>query len=312
MSLRREQGSLSLTDLHLVTALAGAGSLAGAARRLGLNHASAWRRLGAIEARLGARLFDRARTGYAPTPAGEEAIAAADRVLREIDGLERRLAGKDVAAHGTVRLTTTDTLLGLVAPVLAGLRTTHPGVAIDLVTANAFFTLTRRDADVALRPADAAPEGLVGRRLAGVATAVYAAPGMAGRAVEALDWLAPDDGLAHLGSAKWIAAHVAPERIVLRASGLPALQAAARAGMGAAPLPCFLGDADAGLVRMTEPLAAMASSLWLLTHPDLRRTGRVRAVMDALAAGLAVARPLLEGAGPRVQAAQSLQSAPEA
>src|SRR5712671_1983001 len=98
MTLRAEQTALSLEDLRLVAALGHAGSLAGAARRIAVNHASAWRRLGALEQRLGVRLFERSRTGYSPTPAGEEAIAVAERVVLQLDDLARRLKGQDVRA----------------------------------------------------------------------------------------------------------------------------------------------------------------------------------------------------------------------
>ncbi len=168
MTLRAEQTALSLEDLRLVAALGHAGSLAGAARRIAVNHASAWRRLGALEQRLGVRLFERSRTGYSPTPAGEEAIAVAERVALQLDDLGRRLKGQDVRATGVVRLTTTETLLGLLAPILAELRDAHPGILVEVVTSNAFFTLTRRDADIALRPALTAPDGLVARRLGGI------------------------------------------------------------------------------------------------------------------------------------------------
>jgi DNA-binding transcriptional LysR family regulator len=293
-------GSFAVEDLQLLAALAEAGSLAGAARRIQVNHASAWRRLGALEARLGVRLFERSRSGYLPTAAGEEAIAAAARIAGELGELERRLAGRDVRPAGIVRLTTTETLLDLLAPLLKSLRTTHPGVVVEVVTANAFFTLTRRDADIALRPAEAAPEGLAARRLAAIGTAVYAAPAYLAGQPDAnpftLDWLAPDDSLAHLGSARWIAQRVPDERVVHRASSLTALRAGARAGMGLAALPCYLADGDAGLARVLEPVHEMASTLWLLTHPDLRRTARVRVVLDALADGLAQHRRLLAGA----------------
>src|SRR3954453_7748954 len=301
MNLSHEQSSFQLDDLRLLAALAAVGSLAGAARRLRVNHASAWRRLGALEGRLGARLFERGRDGYAPTPAGEEAIAVADRTLRELAELERRLAGQDIRPTGPVRLTTTETLLNLVTPALAALRETHPGIVVELITDSAFFTLTRRDADIALRPASAAPDGLVARRLGEVATAIYASETyVTARAVSdvrSLDWLAPDDSLSHLGSARWIGAEVAPERVVLRASSLTALCAAARAGIGVAPLPCFVGDLEPGLVRVLPPVTEMASVLWLLTHPDLRRTARVRAVLDLLARRFARLRGLLGGSG---------------
>ncbi|SDR53957.1 transcriptional regulator, LysR family [Rhizobiales bacterium GAS113] len=290
---------MTIEDLRLLTALAEAGSLAGAARRILVNHASAWRRLGALEQRLGARLFERSRTGYTPTPAGEEAIAVASRVVTELGELERRLAGQDIRLTGIVRLTTAETLLDLLVPILAELRHVHPGIVVELVTTNAFFTLTRRDADIALRPAASAPEGLVARRLAGVATAAYATADYledrTGIDPLALDWLAPDDSLAHLGSARWIAEHVEQDRIVHRSSTLMGLLAAARAGMGVAPLPCYLGDTDTTLRRVLPPVPEMASALFLLTHPDLRRMVRIRAVLDMLAARLTPYRRYFEG-----------------
>ena len=166
---------------------------------------------------------------------------------------------------------------------------------VELVTDNAFFTLTRRDADIALRPAGSAPEGLVARRLADLATAVYCSDTVQDVDVASSDWVAPDDSLAHLGSARWIAAHVEQERIVMRASSLTGLQAAAREGIGVAALPCFMADPDPRLVRVLPPVPEMAASLWLLTHPDLRRTARVRAVLDVLAAHVIRLRRLLDG-----------------
>lgn len=299
MTLLSGQGRLDLDDLRLLAAVSEAGSLAGAARRLAVNHASAWRRLGGLERRLGVRLFERSRAGYAPTSAGEDAALVAERLLAELDALERRLGGQDVRANGVVRLTLPETLLGLVAPILLTLRGSHPAVVVEVVAANAFFTLTRRDADIALRPADQVPDGLVARRLATVASALYAAPGYIAvrdtSDVRSLDWLSPDDSLSHLGSARWIASHVAGERIVHRASSLTALAAAARAGLGIAPLPCLLGDPDPVLVRLTAPMPEMATSLWLITHPDLQRTARIRVVLDTLAKHFLQLKAVVEG-----------------
>jgi DNA-binding transcriptional LysR family regulator len=294
------RGGLTLDDLRLVRAIGAAGTLTGAARRLRIDHSTAFRRLGAIEARIGAKLFERARDGYTPTPAGEAAVTAAHRILDDVAALEQRLAGEDLRPSGTVRLTTTDTLVELVTPVLATLRAEHPEITVDLVIANDFFTLTKRDADVALRPADVAPEALVGRRLAALATAPYAGPSyLAGHrgGLADHDWLGFEDSLGHLLSARWLSAHVPAERIVQRANSLVALREAARAGLGVAALPCYLGDPDPGLTRMAPPIAEMEVSLWLLVHPSLRRVARVRVVLDALAAALARQRPLVEGRG---------------
>lgn len=109
MSLQSTQ-SLDVADLRLVAAIGAAGSLSGAARQLKVDHSTAFRRLNLIETRTGARLFERGRDGYAPTAAGEEAIAVAARVLGELNDLDRKLSGRDLRPSGTVRITTTDTL----------------------------------------------------------------------------------------------------------------------------------------------------------------------------------------------------------
>ncbi len=300
---KNRPGRIALEDLRLVGAIAAAGSLSGAAKRLSVDHSSAFRRLGALEARLGARLFERARDGYAPTPAGEAAIATAGRVSEELAALDRQLAGEDLRLTGRVRVTTTDTLLTLLAPMFAALRAAEPGITIEVAAANAFFTLTRRDADLAIRPAASAPEHLIARRVATVATALYAAPAYLarhrGREPQQQDWIAPDDSLSHLGAARWIAAHIAPERIVHRGDSLLALQAAAKAGIGLAALPCFLADREPGLRRAGAPLDEAAVPLWLITHPDLRRVRRIRAVADFLAERLHAQRALFEGRAAR-------------
>jgi DNA-binding transcriptional LysR family regulator len=82
---------------------------------------------------------------------------------------------------------------------------------------------------------------------------------------------------------------------VLRCNNWLSQFAATRAGLGLAALPCFLGDGAPELVRVLPPEPALAGELWLLTHPDLRRTARVRAFMEMLARGLRRERLLLEG-----------------
>ncbi len=290
-----------LEDLRLLLALEQAKSLAGAARQIKVNHASAWRRLGNIEERLGTRLFERGRGGYLATSAGEEAVAAAERILRELEDVSRKLTGKDVRPTGTVRLTTTESLLQFIVPALRDLRQSHPGIVVEATAANTFFTLTRRDADIALRFAEEPPEGLVARRLASVAYAVYGSPAylLDRRGVPPvdLDWVGFDASLDHLRPARWMAREVGSERVVHRGTSLLGLREAARAGIGVAPLPCFLGEGDAGLVRVTPVIPDMSVALWLLTHPDLRQMPRVRATLDAIADYVSRRRGLLQDDG---------------
>lgn len=296
-------------DLRFVLAVAEAGSLAGAARRLGVNHTTVLRRIGAFEKRLGVRLFERLPTGYVPTAGGEELIAAARAVDETVTRLERKLAGKDLRLSGVVRVTTTDTLMDSILPdMLRAFRDSHPGIQVEVAISNLMFNLTKREADVAIRPASKPPETLVGRRVAKIAFAIYASPRyLADNPRQDLPghrWVVPDDSLAGTAAGKWMRSQFAGSEIALRADSLLALRQAAQAGLGLAPLPCYLGDAAPDLVRVDGPIAEMETSLWILTHADLRHTARIRAFTEFAANALAQRRPLFEGAHGRRQAAR--------
>ena len=246
-------------------------------------------------------MFERRRDGYLATPAGHAAAEAACRVADEMAGLALRLAGSDLRPYGTVRVTTTDTLVDLLTPALAAFRVRYPEIVPELVVANAFLSLAHRDADVAIRPAASAPEELVGRRTATIATAIYgtrklAPDGTAAWRPEDHVWIGFDASLSHLAAARWLAANVPGPRIGYRADTLLAARAAARAGVGLALLPCFLADPEPALVRVRPPDPALATGLWLLTHPELRRVPRVRVFLDHMAEALASLKDELGGA----------------
>lgn len=294
---------LEWNDLRIILAIARAGGANPAGPTLGLHPSTVFRRLHSLEERLGVRLFERLPEGYAPTAAGEEVCAVAERVEAQVGELDRRIAGQDLRASGTVRVTTTDTLVGLLTPHFATFRAAHPDIDLHLVVANRFFDLSRHDADVAIRPVPDPPETLVGRRLATVATAVYAAPHYLhahpdARDLAAHDWIAPDESLERLASVRWLRSAFPGARVRYRTNTLLAAAEAARAGLGLAALPCFLADREPGLQRVHPPMPELDSALWLLTHADLRGVVRVRAFLDAMAAALAGERALLEGSGP--------------
>jgi DNA-binding transcriptional LysR family regulator len=287
-------------NLRYVLAVADAGSLAGAARSLGVNHTTVLRRLGAFEEQLGVRLFERLPTGYVLTAGGEELIAAARHIDDTVTTLGRKLTGQDLRLSGTVRVTTTDTLMGSILPeILAAFRTAHPGIGIEIALSNSMLNLSRRDADVAIRPAKNPPEALVGRRVAKIAFAIYGSPDYlakcSGADLAAHQWLAPDDSLADTSISAWMRAELPDSEIALRADSLLALRQAAEAGFGLAALPCYLGDKSTNLVCAYPPITAMETALWILTHEDLRHTARIRAFIEFAAGALSRHRPLLEG-----------------
>jgi len=294
---------LQWDDLRVVLAIAEAGTLSGAGRRLGLSHATVFRRLGDIEGRLGVKLFDRGRAGYAPTPAGEAAGAAARRVEREVLDIERRVVGQDLRPSGTVRVTTTDTLLaGLLSAIFRDFDRAHPDIDLEVAVSNQLFSLSRREADVAVRPAGSPPETLVGRRVGTIALAVYAprdlvaeGPAEAANDIPGADWIGPDEGMAYRDLERWMAARGLDPRCRCRVDSLFGIFALAREGAGLAVLPCYLAEGEARLARLGDPIPELATDLWLLTHPDLRRTARIRAFLDFVAKAMQDRRAVLAG-----------------
>lgn len=295
-------------DLRYVLAVASEGSLAGAARALGVNHTTVLRRVNAFEERLGLRLFERLPTGYFLTSGGAELIEAARLMEDTVADLERRLAGQDRRLAGIVRVTTTDTLVDmLLPPILVAFRAKHPSIQVELILSNEAFNLAKRAADVAVRPADNPPEGLIGRRVSTVAFAIYAGRGYLAQhgKIEDLSkhaWLAPTDDLSTTSVAQWMRVALPHAEIALKANSLLALRQAALENLGLAALPCYLGDRSNDLIRVHPPIPAMATALWILSHEDLRRTARVRAFTEFVAAAIARQRPLLEGTRPRPKA----------
>jgi DNA-binding transcriptional LysR family regulator len=286
---------LSWDDFRLIGAVAETHGLAGAAGRLGLNHSTVFRRLGAIEAALGVALFERRRDGYVPTPAGEEMAAVAGRIADDVVDFARKVAGRQPAPSGELRVTTNDSLLlHLLMPMFVRFRAACPEVRLDVVTSNPALNLSRRDADVAIRATDRPPDTLVGRRVARIAWALYGRRGE-GEGTEGRDWVLPGDDIAALPVAAAARAIVPPGRVACRLNTVTGLAGAVSAGIGIGHLPCFVADRDPWLVRLAPPDPAHAADLWLLTHPDLRQSPRVRVFMEAMGTEIGRQRAALAG-----------------
>jgi DNA-binding transcriptional LysR family regulator len=301
--LAKMHRSLDWDDLRLVLAVFREGSLSGAARRLTVTHSTVFRRLGAIEKQMGVRLFERFRDGYAATSAGEIAAASAVRLEDEVLTLERKLSGQDLRPSGTVRITTTDTLSSILVRHLPAMRALHPDIRLEIVVSNTMANLTRREAEIAIRPTPEPSDMLVGRRVADIAHAIYGSRAYlnhhGGKDLSAHDWIGLDEALADTVIARWMRENLHAARIACCVDALPALRDAASAGLGLAVLPCYVGDLASGLRRVTpKPLPELRSALWLLTHDDLKRTARIRATLDFLAKTFASERAVLEGRRP--------------
>ena len=298
--------NLAWDDFRLIKAIADHDGLTGAAAALGVNHSTVFRRLGLMEDQLGLALFERRKTGYVTTAAGAEMAALAARMEEDVTAFGRRLAGRDVAPSGEVRVTTTDTLyLNVLLPIFAAFRLAHPLIRLDVVIGNQTLNLSKRDADVAIRASDSPGETLVGRRLATLTWAIYGRKEDALTPAETADpsalfqrnWVTLGDQLGYVKAARYVRDHVAPDKIALRSSAVLGLTEAVEQGLGIGPLPCFIADQRPGLIRLRPPNPDFSTGVWILTHPDIRHAPRVRAFMEFVGIELAKKRGLIEGTG---------------
>lgn len=284
-------------DLRITLAVARGLTLSAAAAKLGVSHTTVGRRLRAMEERLGVRLFDATPEGFKPTPAGLDAVAVAEGVEAEILSLEGRVLGRDARLTGSLRVATMDLLFRLHRPTFSSFIERYPSVALTVSASDEEVSLTRREADVALRLTNAPPENLVGRRVGPVPFAVYASRALVARVGEdaplgAFPWIHWDERLNARWFDGWLERFAPGARVTLRLDvSNAAMHEVIAAGVGAQFLACAEGDADPSLVRIGPAESGAARDLWLLTLPELRSTPRVRAFMDHVLESLVPAAP---------------------
>jgi len=267
---------INWNDVRFVLAIVREGTLSAAGRSLGVDQTTVTRRLAALEEGLNARLFDRRDGRLIPTPAGEEVITRAERAEVELAALERDVAGRDTKPGGLVRLTSVPTLSNrLLAPRVGGLFETYPDIELDLIAEPATLSVTRREADIALRLARPTEDGMIARRLGAIRYAPYAGKEAAGR--DGLPWITYEESFAAIPQAKWIAREGKVPLSPLRVNdGEPILQAVL-AGLGQTLLPVFIGKEEPALTRLSDPVASR--DVWLVVHPHVRRSARIDAVV---------------------------------
>lgn len=288
-------------DLRFVLAVARAGSLARAARELGVDHTTVGRRIEAVEAHFGVRLFARTTTGYVPTSEAERLLPDIGHVEEAVLALERGAQAEQGALAGTVRVTAGETFASCyLAPRLSAFARAHPAVTVELVAGGVVLDLARREADVAVRLFRSHHENLVVRRAGELSHALYAsAEYLARRPIAQASDLSdhpiltasPGPGVVE---AAWVERLTGGARPAFVTNMTMALLEAARAGAGVAVLPRYLGDRERALARVPMP-DEPTEPIWITVHRDLQHTHRVRAVLDHLAACLHDDRALLRG-----------------
>jgi DNA-binding transcriptional LysR family regulator len=291
-------------DLRFVIALAKSGSLARTAKVLGVDHTTVGRRVASAEAALGVRLFTRTTTGYVATADADRLLGPMRQVEESVLAVERSAQARGDRLEGALRVTAPETFgAAYLAPRLASFGRMNPGLSIEVVPSGEVLDLGRREAEIAVRLFRSKQEALVARRGGSITYGLYASHAyLAERPLKTREALAHHALLSTPGDKElenvWLRRLCPAARPVFTSTVSLALQAAARASAGVTVLPRYLGDKDPTLRHVPMP-DEPSEPIWLTVHRDLKRTPRVRALLDFLAATLEEDAGLLRGARAR-------------
>ena len=268
---------------HFVT-LAREGTLSAAARTLGVDHATVARRVAALEASTGLKLVDRRARATLLTEDGRRIAAVAAPMEEAAFALSRTAQAAKPGVDGEVTISAPPNFASaVIAPQLVRLRQQHPGIRIKLMGEKRRASLSRREADVALRLSRPVETGLFVRKIGSFGFSLYGAPAYLNKTPpHAFAFIGYDASMAESPQEVWLRAVIGEREVVLRTNDLETQIAAARSGLGIAALPHYLGEGDPRLQRHDVPGRPVSRDVWLLVHRDLRQVPPVRAVMEFL------------------------------
>lgn len=290
--------NIDWNDIYQFLAIANAGSATQAAVQLGINHTTVYRRIASLEQKIGKKLFERSSTGWLITPLGERILSYAQSMAEDANAIERKILSEAQDLSGTLRITAGESCMdNILMPVVRQFTTRYPEVQVDIITSTDELDLTAREADIALRATDHPPENLVGKRIGSIANTLYAKHELAQiidtipeQDIPCITWLGDGNSLPG-----WIKNNFPQTRKVYRVTSTQTMLAMVREGIGIAQMSCMLCDPDPMLKRIPLTSCESGSSLWVLSHVDLRTTARVRIFRDFLVAALNNKLNLIEG-----------------
>jgi DNA-binding transcriptional LysR family regulator len=295
VTIVREQSrgvDIDWNDLREFLAVARSGSTLAAGRQLRVSQTTVARRIAALEQALGVSLFERRQAGYALTATGQGLVAQAEDVERAASGFGEAAGASARDLSGRVSMTTQEIYaVTLLAPWLRELHERHPEIVIDLDTSEEVRDLGSGSADLALRATkDEQPAGTVGRRLCVDDWALYCSRDYAERhgipenreALRSHSLIGGGGGNLWRHYQAWLQELGLADKVAVHHASSMGLLSGVRSGFGIAVLPCIVADGEPDLVRCFPPREEHGRTLWLLTHERVRRTPRVRTVVDFL------------------------------
>ncbi len=282
-------------DIRIFLAVARNGSITAGARSLGLDQSTISRRLQAFEDKVGQSLFVGTAKRGTLSLSGQEIFEGALRLEREVEEIDRRVTAHSSESGGTVHVVTTDILSNhLLLSVTSEFLRQNPDINLRVRTQE--LDKKHLEGDVALLATNNPMEDLYGRKLATATFASYASPSYLEAHKDRLEemvWLNWDDGS---DTPSWpaLAPDIPDQMCRLRVDSVSSLLEATRLGVGATILPCFIGEKDPSLKRITPNQVVSRRDIWLLVRSDLRRVRRIRTFLDFFVRYIKTQRAVIE------------------
>lgn len=303
--MTRPPNEFDWDDLKHFLAVARHGSTLAAGRALGLDQSTVQRRLTALEQRFGQPLVQREPSGYRLTEFGRALLPRAEQVEQAVTAFSQQVATATAEVVGVIRVTCPEPIVNRITQTsfLERFRVRHPALHVQFVMSDKYIDLAKGEADVALRSGDTDDGELVGRKIADSIWAVYASKDYIERSgrPERIEDLAQhpmvgfDDTLAKHRITAWLRKVSSGATLAARSSSVLGLVYSAKAGIGVAPLPMSIGDAEPDLVRVIGPVPELTRVWRILTTSELRKTPRVAAFFDFVISEIETLRPILRG-----------------
>jgi len=285
------------SDIKYYLAVMREGSVTQAGQSLGVNHTTVSRRITAFEKKLNVRLFDRLPTGYKATEAADKIFNHALQMEESALSIDREILGGDNELRGSLLLTIeTYVASRILFPYLAEFRRRYPFIELQIKSSSDLSNLNFREADIAIRLTPSPPENLVGKKICMMGHGIYASKNYLDNFIEIKHSIVD---LVLWGSEEekpvWSKTPFSGSKVAVRVDTAGNMLAAIKGGLGLARLPCYLAEGEETIRQLPIALTPSSWGLWVLSHPDLRGTARVRVCREFLYDIFERQRDIIEG-----------------
>jgi len=284
-------------DIKYYLAVMREGSVTQAGKSLGVNHTTVSRRVAAFEKKLNVRLFDRLPSGYIATEAADNIFSYALWMEESALSIDREISGRESELKGALLLTISSSLVNVILfPYLTEFRRRYPFIELQIKSSPNLSNLNAREADIAIRLTPSPPDNLIGKRICMMGHGIYASKSyldnlvdLENSMVDLVLWSNEQD------KPEWSKKPFENTRVAIRVDSGSNMVAAVKGGLGLARLPCYLAEGEETLTRLSITLTPSSWGLWVLSHPDLRDTARVRVCREFLYDIFERQRSIVEG-----------------